>query len=443
LDAIPWGIVNLYLAHDRTTLAWNGFLIMLFLLVILLQSMIKHRGKEYDNDFNSPVNTFLLVFAGFFFVVMLFFSLSAYKALVSGEKSDILASDNSIFSFPFVFTDANLIQEQREILQRIPVLNNSFEEYPPITLSHSGSFSNNPLYPWYFYSYGEPGAMRASITREKKSDGKKSLKLEVVSAGAKGQINMGRFPFSNYIPTQEDDLYLLQADVIASASGAVLSVRFADDAGDIISGSDQVVRSVDRTYGWQQISNEFVPERGSTYAEVLFSLYPPDGEQLRESTTVYLDNIQLFEARKRTDYEWTFGQISEVEKIKDNILTREDSKKFFKARIVFPDLKSLNKIQAVRLNACEPERNTVENNDVVYYFDAGCLSLNNRNSLQASFVNLIHGAIEPIGSLAHERVNFIEDPMRKGLLYVCFTLGMLLDICLIAYLIRKFYFIYE
>src|SRR5215216_170510 len=73
---------------------------------------------------------------------------------------------------------------------------------------------------------------------------------------------------------------------------------------------------------------------------------------------------EIWEWRDHTpDYQWTFGQKSEVENINANILTREDSKKFFKARIVFPDLRSLNKVRVVRLNTCEPDRKAIENND--------------------------------------------------------------------------------
>src|SRR5262249_7083073 len=262
---IPWGFINLFLGHDQYTLAWNGFVIMLILLMIFFQSFSKTR-EEIDTV-NSPITYSLIGFACFFFIVIFFFSMSAYRALIAGENRETLASDTSIFSFPFVFTEENLVQAKGELIKNISVNNNSFEGASPITLTKSAPFARSMPFVWYFYSYGAPEAMRASLTAGTSTQGTKALKLEVLGAGAKGQINMGQLPLFNYIPVQERSLYLLKADVNASGSGAVLSVRFADRQGRIIPGSDQVISSVGRTFGWQQISGEFIPEKGHKYAE--------------------------------------------------------------------------------------------------------------------------------------------------------------------------------
>src|SRR5262249_37178984 len=84
LDVIPWGFINLFLGHDQYTLAWNGFVIMLILLMIFFQSFSKTR-EEIDTV-NSPITYSLIGFACFFFIVIFFFSMSAYRALIAGEN---------------------------------------------------------------------------------------------------------------------------------------------------------------------------------------------------------------------------------------------------------------------------------------------------------------------------------------------------------------------
>jgi hypothetical protein len=432
LDTVPWGTVNVWFSHSDYTKALSGFVTMLMLAALLGETLGRGRLRH-----KAPSPSLIIggtALYALFFVCMGFFTLTAYREVIRGNLHTKLASDSSLFNFPLEVDDASTIREEVERIEPA-LLNTSFEEVATTRQISTGYLAEGP---WYFYSYGSPGAMQAGISTTARHKGSQALYLVARAEDGKGQINLSGNPIGHYVPVEQHALYGMEAYVLAEqleGGDAVMAVRFANDAGEIIPGSDQVIGRVQAERGWQRIAGEFVANRNASYMEPLFSVYATDSGTQTAGKPVYLDDLSVHRQTVWRYQQWTLRPKGRFDQIDRNILQATSTQSHFKVRVEFNNVHPITHIETLQFNRCDYEQTYPEKLSTIYLFDAACM-IHGENILDAKFVNPIRDDIDMRISLTHQWNSELYLASKKSILYLVFFVSLVINILMVYFSLK-------
>lgn len=384
LDIVPFGTISFYSPRSTVIQALGGFTIFVLLLASAYMIRTKTKLSLQQAQAIGVMNLIVIVCIGVFSAVGV---LSSTNASVSKLGSDQNVSNFAYYS-PRIFSPIYQRSEHHVAEfegRKFDVTTGRYNLNESVTNSR-----------WYLYKYKGNNTSSVSVS----SEGINNLQSVNFDArpGDAMQMNLGSNR-SSTIPVNQYNKYISSVYVRYDASTNVspsLTIRFLNENGEVISGSDQRSRKVGDVDGWSKYELHFTVPQKAHYVEPLLTV---DYSNPRQQTPARVQFSGFYIASVR-DYQVV--DITDVRpKNNANSIYREvlndETEKFFSFKVRVDKDEKYQRAEDVTLNACKPYDRDDTRGIATFWFSSSCVKADDTSDVKVVTSNI---ASDPIISMS-------------------------------------------
>jgi hypothetical protein len=436
LDLVPSGPISVYLNQTDFSLALNGFIIMLFLASNLLIYWYKKSKPPYTGAEAKSWITLSIAFNIFIGIT----SLMALTIMLHSHVPTELGSDRNVYNFAYV--PKNVAEGSvHDVVKNIDIRDANFGTEKPGLLKPN-QLINPRQSPWFLYNYHGSAQDAASIVREGQDN---SLMVTPNKRRIAIQLNFGRS--KKIIPVNSSRLYSFTVSVKDSAlspNDYKLAVRFVDQYGNVIAGSDKILQptSQQKNNTWLQYSAIFTPPMDAFFIEPLFTVEVPKDTNMQTAADVQVTNFSIQDVTRYVPLMYNKLVARSNGSTIDKYVLVKPTNKYFDFEVTIPRDNYAENVQQVALNDCVTRNIRFDDQDSAFepHYSPDCYKKGSTNTLEATTINYIQQPEIQI-SLLH-KPSSVSIVRYHHAIYIFFAIiGIILSVTLSLLIIlcsRKF-----